>query len=136
MAEQVTELRAWRRRREEGELVTLPSGMVVRRRRVHLLDLAQQGKIPAPLAALASELVSATKLRLDQEDMRRYAGVVNLVVKAAVIEPAIGDEATEEQLAVEEIEMLDRLALFNDCNVATRPLRLFRPEPKEPVGAA
>jgi hypothetical protein len=130
---QVTDVTTWRKKRQEGELVTLPSGLVVRRRRVHILDLAVQGKIPAPLVTLAAEMVSATRRKLDLDGMQRYADVVNLVVKAAMVEPPVGDEATEAQLAVDEMEMLDRLAIFNDGNVPTRPLRIFRPEQTQSV---
>lgn len=119
---------SWRAKAKEGELVTLPSGMIVRRKRVHILDLAAQGKIPEGLGAIASELVSASKNELGPEDMQRYAEVINLVVKASVVEPQVGDKGTEKQIAVTEIDMLDRVSLFNDSHIATRPLRLFRPK--------
>jgi hypothetical protein len=133
---QVTGIGAWRERNEVGELVTLPSGMVVRRRRVHILDLVGQGGIPAGLAKLASEMVSATRTTLNAGGMKRYIEIVHLVVKASLIEPQVGDEATEEQLAVGELEMLDKLAIFNDGNATTRRLRAFRPEKAKPVGTA
>jgi hypothetical protein len=126
----------WRRRRQEGELVTLPSGMVARLRRIHILDLVEQGEIPASLATLASELVSASRTNLNAGAMKRYGQIVNRVVRAAMVEPRVGDEPTKEQLAVDELEMLDRLAIFNYGNVSTRSLRLFRPEQKESVESA
>ena len=122
-AQEPLDAASWRAKAKEGELVTLPSGMVVRRKRVHILDLAAQGKIPEGLGAIASELVSASKTELGPEEMQRYAEVINLVVKASVTEPQVGDKATDKQIAVMEIEMLDRVALFNDSHIATRPLR-------------
>lgn len=131
----VTDVADWRSQRRSGELYELPSGMVVRLRRTHILDLAEQGKIPDGLAGLAAELVGAGLSRMTLDAMRHYIDVVNLVVKAAILEPAIGDEGTNEQLAVGEVEMTDRLAIFNYCN-ASRKLRKFRPPEEEPVDAA
>jgi hypothetical protein len=124
----VTSIKEIRRYRQKGETVTLPSGMVVRRRRVHLMDLMKQGGLPAPLNGLASDLINAGKRGLTEEDVVQYVDVVNLVVKAAVVEPPVGDEPSDTQLGVDELDMLDRLAIFNDSNVAMRPLRKFRPE--------
>lgn len=126
-----------RRARDEGELITLPaSRWVVRMRKVHLLDLVEQGKVPAGLADLVAEMVGATKRTMTENDMKKYAQVVNLVVKTAMMEPRVGNKATEEQLAVGELEMLDRLAIFNYGNVPARKLLKFRPPKEKPVGAA
>ena len=49
------DLSAWRERRLGGEEFTLPSGLVMRLRRVSLLDLAAGGQIPAPLVRLTAK---------------------------------------------------------------------------------
>lgn len=108
----MTGIAEWRKRRDEGQEVRLPSGNVARLRRVHILDLAEQGAIPAPLAGLVSQMTRARKTTIDMEEMGEYLGLVNLVVKASFTEPPVGDEATETQLGVDEISTVDRLAVF------------------------
>ena len=135
--EHVLSVAELRRQRDEGELMTLPaSGWVVRMRRVHLLDLVEQGKIPSSLIKLTGEMVSATKRGMNLRDMEQYASVVNLVVIASLLEPRVGEDATDEQLAVGELEMLDRLAIFNEGNMPSRRLLRFLPEQKKSVGVA
>ena len=121
-------LNEWRERWEKGEEFELPSGLVVRLRRVSLFDLMEQGEIPAPLVGLLDELVSQDRPTISVEEFVRYADVVNQVVKAAVVEPPIGDEPSEGVLGVSELPMMDRIAIFNWANSAVRRLRPFRPE--------
>ena len=132
---EVTGIGVWRERRGAGELVELPSGNVARLRRVHVLDLAEQGQIPDPLVGMAAELVSGSKKALTAADLTRYVDVVNLVCRAAFVEPTVGDKGTNSQLAVGELEMGDRLAVYNWSHSGGR-LRKFRPEQAESVDAA
>ena len=108
-------LAAWRAQRTQQ--LALPSGLVVTVHKAGLLDLAAQGSIPTPLAdtvqAMLSEAESMERVMLDLANFARYASVINIVVKAAVIDPPIADEPDATHVGITEIPMLDRLEIFN-----------------------
>ena len=130
------DLNEWRVSRDEGELFTLPSGLVMRLRRVGLMDLAALGEVPTPLVGLVETLLQRDEVELSLEDFARYGEVAGLVVKAAAVDPPVGDEPDEGQVGVGELPMADRMAVFNWANAASRVLRPFRAEEGESVGAA
>jgi len=110
--------------------MTLPSGNVIRLKRVSLLDLIVAGSIPDTLSARAVEMVSQTQARkLDAAELRQYENVVNLVVKAAAVEPRVADRSGDETLAVTEIDFVDRVQIYNWANGAANSLRPFRDQP-------
>ena len=129
------DLATWRSKKN-GEKYTLPSGLVVRVRRVGLIDLAEQGEIPAPLVGLVEELLERNEVRLTLDDFKAYGEVALMVTRAAITEPAITDEPTDDTIGVAELDMADRISVFNHCNEGGRRLRPFREEPEgavEPV---
>lgn len=131
----VTSITAWR----EGRIqeVRLPSGNVARLRRAHILDLAMAGAIPAPLAGLVSEMVSEQKTTIGLDELGKYGQLVDVVVKAAFVEPRVGDESTENQLAISEIDAADKLAVFAWSHPeGEQKMRGFRAKPARVVGAA
>lgn len=117
-----TTVKEWKRTEE----MTLPSGNTARLRRVGLIDLIAQGGIPDTLSALATQVATTAQMRLEPAEVRQYEAVVNLVVKAALVEPAAADTAGPDCLAVREIDWLDRLEIFRWANGATTVLRPFR----------
>jgi len=132
-----TDVKAWR----AGQVVAyeLPSGNVARLKRVAVMDLVEQGDIPDTLSGMVADLVDETlgkRKTLSVEDLRRFAEVVNLVAKACFVEPPLGDEATEEQLAVAEVAFVDRAEVFRWANQPTRQLRPFRVEAPDSVSIA
>lgn len=130
------DLGAWRESRQAGEQFTLPSGLVMRLRRVSLMDLATQGEIPAPLVGLVESLLQRDSVELSLEEFGQYGRVTGLVAKAAAVDPPVADEADGEHLGVDELPMADRIAIFNWANGGVRSLRPFRPEAAESVDAA
>ena len=67
------------------------------------------------------------------ENAAEYEEAINLVVKAAVTDPQITDEPTEKTLGVRELPIIDRLAIFRDCNRYGEALKPFRRESKAPM---
>ena len=106
--------------------LTLPSGNVARLKRVALIDLILQGGIPDTLSSRAVEMAGQTQQRkLTVQELRDYEAVVNLVVKAAMIEPEISDQG----LAISDIDFIDRVQIFNWANGGVHNLRPFRNKP-------
>lgn len=121
------DLAAWRAAQQEGEHVVLPSGLGVYLKRVGLMDLAERGEIPAPMVALVEGLLSQKGgPRLSLKDFQEYAGIVNLVVMACALTPAVAEEPGPEVLGVQELPMVDRISIFNWANLTAAPLRPFR----------
>jgi len=127
----------WRARNGPQE-VELPSGNVALLRRVHLLDLAAEGVIPATLVAEVEKLrdTSGTQFLQDQKTVHEFREMLNAVAKATFVEPPLGDEATEAQLGVDEVPFEDRLFVFNWCSGRVQQLEPFRAEPEGDVDAS
>jgi hypothetical protein len=123
----VTPLSAWRDQ-AEGQLHKLPSGNVARLKRVHVLDLVKQGKIPDTLTGLVAQMIDTTggKIEVTLKDLGDYVDVVNLVAIAAFVEPRLAAEPGDDALGVEELPFVDRAAVFEWCHVTTRRLEPFR----------
>lgn len=109
-------LNEWRRLREEGEEAQLPSGLVVRLKRVGVLDLAEQGKVPQTLAPQVEKFLAGQRPTLN--DFQAQAEIISLVCRAALLGP--------EGLDVRELDYQDRLAIFTWANEVNKPLESFR----------
>lgn len=121
------ELSEWREARRSGEAYTLPSGLAVQLRRAQLLDLALEGKIPAPLTGLANKLLAQETMVLTVERFGEYAPVIRLIAKACLAGP--------DGLEAEELPAADLLAIYNWANEVTVAVRPFRPG-REPDASA
>jgi hypothetical protein len=98
-------------------------------RRVQLLDLAEQGKIPAPLLAMADMLLTSESVTLTVESFQENAPVITLIAGACLAGP--------EGLEIEELPVADRLAIYNWANeviVAVRPFRRESERDAQPGG--
>ena len=126
------DLKAWRKQREDGEVFTTPSGLEVKLRRVSLLDLAEGGEIPTPLVGMVNKALDTRAHALTVGEVPEFAGTINHLVKAALVEPQVADEPSATHLGVDELPMKDRLAIYNWCQ-AGEPLRPFRREDGEPA---
>ena len=123
-------VREWRKRRSTGESMELPSGLVVQVRRVSLLDLVKQGRVPQSLLSMADQVMTASQITLDK--INEGLAVVDLVVKACVIAPQVVDGEVdaddEERISIDELGAEDKLALFNWASPQTvAELRPFSP---------
>jgi hypothetical protein len=128
------DLGGWRRKKSAGEAFTTPSGLVVKLTRVSLLDLAEAGSIPAPLVGMVNKIIDTRTHALSVDDVPEYAGAINLLVTAALIDPPVAEEADAQHLEISELPMKDRLAIFNWANVG-ESLVPFRFEDGEPETA-
>jgi len=122
------DLQTWRKQQQEGEEMQLPSGLVVKLCRVSLMDMAVRGDVPAPLVAQVNQVMSKGIGDITVESATEYATAINLVVKAAVIDPRVTDEPGEHSVGVGELPIIDRLAIFRECNRYGEALKPFRRE--------
>jgi len=138
-AERLEALQAWRAQMAEMTEVTLPSGLMVACKRVELLDLVANGQIPAPLLGAVEKLTTASDgetTKVDMAEWPTYAELINVVVKATVVEPPIADESDEEHLGIQELPISDRMYVFNWANTGASALSSFRAESTGDMAAA
>ncbi|GIV73536.1 hypothetical protein [Caldilinea sp.] len=121
------DLQEWRRRQQQGEKAELPSGLVVRLRRVGVLDLAQRGQIPATLKPQLDEYIRMEGAVANLDQFVQMTELIDLVCGACIVEP--------RELDVGELPMNDRLAIFTWANEGATTLRPFRGAEAESVGA-
>lgn len=131
MAKQATSGKEWRKPREEGFIIDLPSGNAAKLRPVALDRLVLAGRIPDLLSPVAAEALwiqtSEAEMKGKGDLLRNYTELVNLIVPLALIEPRISDNPTgDDEISLDDIDFTDKVAIFQ---VATQPagvLRRFR----------
>jgi len=122
-------LEEWRAKQKEGERFVLPSGLEVQLRRVSMLDLVEQGKVPATMRPQLDKMnTEANKGALRLNQMHEYGEVINLICRACLLAP--------DGLEVEELPFGDRIAIVNWANDVAQKLAPFRRQTTEPVDAA
>lgn len=120
-------LSEWRKsRRAEA---SLPSGLDVQLQKVSLVDLAAEGKIPAPLLGTIDEMTEMTEdVMIDLAEFPKYAEAINVVASAVILDPPVAEEPDAEHLGVHELPFEDRVWLFNWANEEAGELAGFREE--------
>lgn len=120
------DLREWRAKKAEGESMVLPSGLVIQLQRASVLDLAERGSIPAPLSGMMEKAMDSRAHALQLREFPKYAELINVVVLANLKSPPVAETADDEHLAITELSMEDRLAIFNWANQLQVKLEPFR----------
>lgn len=112
-------LAEWRARQQQGEAFTLPSGLDVQLKKVSLMDLAQAGQIPTTLRAPVAEMLKRKPDQpVDLADVEKFGQVLDVVVRACLVEPA--------ELDLAELSGNDKQAIFNWANQVAGKLEPFR----------
>lgn len=130
----------WRKPREEGELITLPSGNTARLRPVALDVLITSGELPDLLTPIAAKTLW-TEVDIDSiaevaETAAAAAELVGLVCRASFLEPHIVEEPTEDdEISLNDIDFTDKLAVFQIATQPVEVMRKFREEQERNVAA-
>ena len=125
--DEILSLEEWRARKQEGDLIPLPSGLGVYVKAFTVMDLAAGGDIPQTLAPKLNQLISGdTVKKVSVGDFKEFAAIIDLVCKAALVGPA--------GLAIEELGYGDKIALFNYLHEAYGPGRKLEPFRRQPKG--
>ena len=121
--------KVWRRPREEGYVITLPSGNSARLRPVALDTLLASGEIPDLLMPLVTAMLFEDKPE-DEEQVEvkpdlvgDTVGLIALVVRASFLEPRVVDEPqADDEIALADISAEDKGAVFSLANQPARVL--------------
>jgi hypothetical protein len=121
--------RDWLDTHRAGVWMETASGLVLRVRRLRLLDMAEAGTIPQPLLPVAAKLYAEGGDLLQQ--LADFMPVINANLLQAVIEPRLLErlpteaEAADGYVWINEIPANDRLAVWNWLNKFDQKLRSF-----------
>lgn len=128
-------LKAWRLALAPRE-VELSNGQTVLVRPVNLEDLVLDGSIPVTLGSQIKKLQKTKGGNYRQEDADKLFAMLEPVVLAAVVDPPVTREGDENNLALDEIWLTDRMAIFEEANRAATALKRFRGQPNGDADAA
>ena len=133
-------LAEWRSRRLHE--LELPSGLPVMVRDVDMTDLVLTGAIPNTLIELLGD-TDTQKLSEEEvgkkmlaENKSDFATLLTVIVKAALVEPAIGDTPDETHIMLDELSFADKMEIFNFINREASAVRPFREGTAEPAETA
>lgn len=123
----------WRKPREEGYIVTLPSGLQPRLRPVALDVLIMAGEIPDLLSPIAAKMLwSETNVEQIADVAELATGtakLMNIVCKAAFLYPRIVDEDPgDDEITLEDVSFADKSIVFQLAIQPAEVLRKFRDE--------
>lgn len=132
---QATSGKEWRKMREQGVLVDLPSGFVARLRPIGLMALFSTGKIPDNLTPLVAELVTAERvdsrnaIQKATESMMAITQLYDLVCKECFLEPKVVDNPkSDDEISLADIPDEDKQYVLAVANAPSIALRSFRDE--------
>ncbi|HKI69926.1 MAG TPA: hypothetical protein VKA67_10080 [Verrucomicrobiae bacterium] len=128
---QPTNAAEWRKPREEGELITLPSGNVARLRPVALDVLLTSGGIPDLLTPIAAKTLwvetEPEQIGNVGELAEGFAKLVNVIIPAAFMEPAVVEEPKGDgEISLDDIDWSDKVYVFNLVTAGPYAMRKFR----------
>ena len=126
----------WRKPREEGFLLALPSGNTVRIRSVALDVLLRQGKVPDLLTPFIAKTIydGVDTKQLDEmlsienlaEQSDEMLALIDAICVAAFLEPRIVDDPqAEDEISIEDVELADRGTVFSLAMLPANDLRRF-----------
>ena len=104
----------WKKRREAGGRITLPSGTEVRIEVPNVMDMLAQGAVPNELvkyATDAAEAIQAGVVESDIEKIKEHVGFLHWVVATTVKEPEGLTPEDVSQLPTEDADMLLEFAM-------------------------
>jgi len=123
----------WKKPRQEGELVTLPSGNRARLRPADLMRMIEGGSIPDLLSGVAAKAIWAEQdpdeIGGSVELAKQYDELLNIVLPAIFVEPKVATndrEPADDEIAIEDIELADRTMAFNLSIMGASSMRKFR----------
>lgn len=129
----LTSVTDWRKPREEGELVPLPSGNWVRIRPADVFKMIQSGVIPDFLSSVALKATwteqNPAEIGESFELAEKYDKLMEVIIPAIFAYPKVavaGHEPAEDEITIDDIDLADRTAAFNLALSGVGVMRQFR----------
>lgn len=124
----------WRKAREIGELVPLPSGLSARLRPADLMKMVKLGRIPDLLSPIAAKMVwseqEPEEIGQTLDMAMEYYDLINIVLPAIFVYPKIvtddGAELADDEIILADVGPDDRVIAFNLAISGVSAMRNFR----------
>jgi len=111
---------------DEGSIIELPSGLVVKVKRPSVPHMIKAGRLPASLASAQFRL--QTQAEASDKDIERIYQFQLKIVELALIEPTVKAEPNYDnnEISIDDIEPNDLDAVYAWVNGGTQALEKFR----------
>lgn len=123
----------WRKPREEGVNVPLPSGNWVKLKPADIMKMVRSGFIPDLLSAVAVNAtwteVNTDKIGSSIELATKYDDLMKVVLPAVFAEPKMaldGQAPEDDEITIEDLDITDRTAALNLAIAGVGAMRNFR----------
>lgn len=125
--EQPTSALDWRKPRTEGYLVQLPSGKVARVRPVGPEVFVTLKRIPMVIGDLLMGNDSTVEIDFTTpENLGQWIEVLDAITKGCFVVPKVVDNpVAEDEIALADVELLDKAFLFNLFGKPARAIETF-----------
>jgi hypothetical protein len=142
-AAQVSDVSAFKKR-AQGMVLPLPSGLVVKAKRVELQTFLRHGEVPNPLMTIINDaltkgegmdveaMVTTDEEKVDMEMVNEMYEMVNKVVVASLVDPKVlplpedEEDRDDDLLYVDEIDDEDKMFLWQWALGGTGDVETFR----------
>jgi hypothetical protein len=130
----VTSAKQWRKMREEGQIIKLPSGFVARLRPLSLEVLWRSGRLPNQLTTLVAELIRQGSYTPASETFARdaelFVDLQVIMLQEIFMEPKVVEviDDQETEILFEDITGEDREWALTWAQAPQRALASFRKE--------
>lgn len=126
----VSSAQAFRKKKldyDEGEVISLPSGLVVKVKRPSVPHMIKAGRLPASLAA-AQFRMQTSQNEASDKDVERIYQLQLKIVELALIEPKVAQAPDYDagEISIDDIEPTDCDAIYAWVNGGDEALSKFR----------
>lgn len=132
-AKQVTPVADWKeigKRRQLGEIIELPSGLVVKVGTPHISDLIELGLIPGELVNEAMGVSDGNMKDDSPEEKRKIISLISYIAAASLIEPKCVTDREPDydkgEIHIRDLNDNDRLKIFSHSQSEARKYKKFR----------
>jgi hypothetical protein len=120
------EIKEWKKKTEGGEILELPSGLIVRIKRPKLAVMMKNGIIPSDLLNMSLD-VTTGKTSSNPADIQKAIQVMEIILMNSFIEPRLVEKiAGEGEIALEDLTDDDRAFAFAFVQSGRTGLERFR----------
>lgn len=116
------EYQEWLAQQDAGTEGDLPSGLTVRLKKVHILDLVASGTIPQTLQPMIERQMNVAQggkpqTSMSIDELKSYHEMVGIVAAACLIDPPD---------AISRMDLTDKIAIYQWAMEDTKKLQSFR----------
>lgn len=125
----VADIKAMLQKKVDGELVSLPSGLVFKLKKPSISRLLEDNVFPNDLVATAIKMDSNTNEPANREEYLRSLQVIDTIVTHAAVVPKVvtnKDEVSDDSIWIKDLDDQDKVAIYLFVQTGVKQLNSFR----------